>query len=107
MSDIDMDDSKEGMLYKIIKNKLKEILLYLESNQYALSSSSFSNKINIEHLTIYNILRKQFNKKYGIPSKARRLKFNHLYFNVIAELFDCNDYISKHKEFVKLVSLFN
>ena len=107
MSDIDIDDSKEGTLYKIIKNKLKEILLYINCNEYTLSSSSLSNKIIIDHLTVYNILRKQFNKKYGIPSKGRRPKFNNLLFNVIAELYNINEYVSNHKEFVKIVSLFN
>jgi hypothetical protein len=107
MSDTEMDYSKEQKLYKLVKNKLKEILLYIHSTEYALMSSSVTDKVVLNHLTIYNILRKKYNATYGVPSKKnKRIKFNRLYFNIIAELFATNDNLNNNNEFIKFTSLF-
>lgn len=106
-SDIDMEDVKQRQLYKLVKNKLKEILLYINSTEYQLLSSTLTNKKIIEHLTTYNLLRKYYNQKYGIPNKTKRKKFNRLVFNIIAELYSNDDAINDNVEFIKFISIFN
>ena len=106
MSDVEMEDSKQRNLYKLVKNKLRDIIQYLKSSDYALSSSTVSNKIILNHLMIYNILRKKYNKTYGVPNKDKRHKFNRLYHWMIAELYniDCNELYTN--ELIKSTSLF-
>ena len=43
-SDVDMDSEKsdERKLYKLVKNKLKDILLYVDSTSYAIASKTVS-----------------------------------------------------------------
>lgn len=107
-SDVDMDSEKsdERKLYKLVKNKLKDILLYVDSTSYALASKSLSDMKIENYLITFNILRKRYNSKYGVPDKIKRKKFNSLFQWVIHELFEdkCNRLYSK--ELLKMSSLF-
>ena len=107
-SDVDMDSEKsdERKLYKLVKNKLKDILLYVDSTSYAIASKTVSDTKIENHLITYNILRKRYNKNYGVPDKIKRKKFNLLFHWVIHKLFEekCNRFYSK--ELIKCTSLF-
>ena len=106
MSDIDMSNSLERQDYKLVKNRLKTLLLYLDSSDYAISSITKSNEIIDDHLFIYNTLRKRFNAKYGVPCKQHRFKFNRLYFKVVHRLCKYDNSFSNLKYFIKFVSIY-
>jgi hypothetical protein len=97
-------ESEERSLYKSIKNNMKDLLLYIRDEDiYKMERVDYKKFINniISFLTTYNVLTKKYNKKFGIPDKQKRTKYNKIYFKMISELHRFKQ-ILNHKQFLNL-----
>ena len=108
-TDVDMNKNSlsEQIEFKTVRRRLKTLLGYLESADYAIDSITKSNEIINDHIFIYNRLRKKFNSKYGVPNKKYRYNFQILFFKVVLKSFKLDNYYCHLKCFEKFISVFN
>ena len=105
-SDREIKELKKRQLFKDCKNRLKEILLYLDSDDYSVDSTTKSDMIINDHIYIYNKLRKKYNRTYDIPDKKKRIKFLVLYFKVFKYLLNNENCLMRYNNIIKFKSLF-